>query len=188
MDGIVIRRPRREELKAIYDFFETVLIHTFKVNEVDNLGDLLQEEIEEKKRCINEDFKTNGSDRFFLVAEYKGEIIGSIEYGLSNELLNSCTNNVMKGLLEIGTVFVHPNHQRKGISAMLLLQLFKALSEKAVEEVCLDSGYKIAQKIWCKRFGDPEFFLKDFWGEGLHHMVWRVDVKEVLSSFNTLET
>lgn len=43
-------------------------------------------------------FKTNGIDRFFLLAEYNEEIIGYIEYGISNELSNKCTSNELERL------------------------------------------------------------------------------------------
>jgi len=37
-----------------------------------------------------------------------------------------------------------------------------------------------AQKIWINKFGEPEYYLKDYWGEGADHMVWRLKVSEVL--------
>lgn len=176
MKEISIRRPGLEEKDSLYTFCETVLINTFEINGLSDLKELLLEEIEDKKKCINEDFETKGEDRYFLIAEYKGEIAGTIEYGLSNDLLNECTNYELKDLLEIGTVFVHPNYRRKGIASLLLDSLFQVLKEKNIQEVCFDSGYKIAQKIWCKRFGDPEYFLKDYWGKDSHHMVWRIKI------------
>lgn len=113
IDKIVIRRPKMEEIDSIHEFFAIVLKDTFEKNEIDNLKELFEEEVEDKKRCIHQDFLSNGKDRFFLLAEYNHEIIGSIEYGLSNELLNQCTNNEMKDILEIGTVFVHPKTSEK---------------------------------------------------------------------------
>jgi GNAT superfamily N-acetyltransferase len=176
MEDIVIRRPKLEDRALLYAFCETVLIHTFEINGLSEFNELLIEEIEDKKKCINEDFETKGNSRYFLIAEYKGELIGTIEYGIANELLNRCTNDKLKDLLEIGTVFVHPNFQRKGISSLLLNAIFQVLKEKNVTEICFDSGYRIAQKIWSKKYGEPEYFLKDYWGKDSHHMVWRVKV------------
>lgn len=176
MKELFIRRPQVDELEKLYNFFETVLVNTFDSNGLSNRKELLLEEIEDKKRCINQDFETKGKERYFLIAEYKGVIVGSIEYGLSNELLNKCTNYELKDFLEIGTVFVHPDYQKKGISSLLLHSLFQVLKNNKIEEICLDSGYKIAQKIWEKRFGAPAYFLKDYWGKDTHHMVWRVKI------------
>lgn len=177
---IVIRRPVIEELTVIYAFFEMMLKDTFEANGVSNLTELLGEEIQVKKEYILKDVTTNGKDRFFLLAVYDGEIIGSIEYGEASELLNKCTNNELQGILEIGTVFVHPKYQRHGISSILLNSLFLELDRNLIQEVCFDSGYKIAQSVWSKKFGNPNYCLKDYWAVGSHHMIWRVKVKEAL--------
>lgn len=180
---VIVRRPRLEETAMIHEFFEMILRDTFERNGISDLTKLLEEEIQDKKQCIAQDFETGGTDRFFLLAEYKEQIIGSVEHGLANELLNKCTNNELKSMPEIGTVFVHPEYQREGVASLLLYRLFQELSNKGVAEICFDSGYKTAQKIWCKKIGNPEYFLKDYWDEGIHHMVWKAKVKDGLELF-----
>lgn len=179
-DEIVIRRPVIEELADINTFFEMMLKDTFEANGVSDLTDLLEEEIQTKKKYILQDFTTNGKDRFFLLAVYDGKIIGSIEYGASNEVLNKCTNHEMKDILEIGTVFVHPKYQKQRVSSILLYNLFLVLCSNRIQEVCFDSGYKIAQSVWSKKFGSPSYCFNDFWAVGAHHMIWRVKVAEAL--------
>ena len=179
-DKIIIRRPRIDELDSILEFFEIVLLDTFEMNGISGLKDLLEEEIRDKERCIRQDFMTDGKDRFFLLAEYEDEIVGSIEYGIANELLNSCTNHELEGMLELGTVFVHPEYQREGVGPLMLYSIFQELVKHGIEEICFDSGYKTAQKIWCKKFGSPQYFLENYWGEGSHHMVWRLNVRASL--------
>lgn len=46
-------------------------------------------------------------------------------------------------------------------------------TEPTKKEFCLDSGYTNAQKVWKKKFGEPDYLLKDYWGEGFDHMIWR---------------
>ena len=179
-DKVIIRRPRIDELDLILGFFELVLKDTFQRNGISDLKDLLEEEIQDKERCIRQDFSTDGKDRFFLLAEYDDKIIGSIEYGIANELLNSCTNHELHGMPEIGTVFVHPEYQGQGVGPVMLYSLFQELVNHGAEEICFDSGYKTAQKIWCKKFGSPQYFIENYWGEGSHHMVWRLNVREAL--------
>jgi len=179
---IIISRPKKNELPEILDFFEAVLKDTFLTNGLSKMQDLLQEEIIDKKRYIMQDFDSNGEKRYFLFAKSENEIIGCMEYGLSNELLKNCTNHAMDDLYEIGTMFILPKYQKEGISILLQKQIFKALTEIGETECCFDSGYPIAQKIWTKRFGKPTFYLKDFWGEGAPHMVWRIDIKKVLET------
>jgi rifampin ADP-ribosylating transferase len=158
-------------------FFEMVMEHTFQANALGDLSELKSEEIEDKKLKIRQDLATGGKERFFLLAEYQGQIIGTIEHGLSSDLLRECTNHELSAVPEIGTVFVCPEYQRQGV--------FQELRRTNVEEVCLDSGYKEAQKIWVHIFGEPAYFLKDFWSQGNHHMVWRVKVEEMLNQWNT---
>ena len=75
---------------------------------------------------------------------------------------------------------MNPKYQRKGIGNLMLIRIFNELKHKGIKEFCLDSGYKSAQKVWINKFGEPEYYLKDYWGEGADHMVWRLKVSEVL--------
>lgn len=170
-----------EERSYIYDFFEIVIRNTFCINGIGDLKESLEEEIQDKKRNIDQDFETDGKNRFFLIAEYGNEIIGTVEYGESNELIKKAADNEYKDMLEIGTVFVHPKYQKRGVASLMLYHILQRLSGEGVREVCLDSGYKIAQEIWCKMFGSPAYFLENYWGED-HHMIWKVDVKEALEN------
>lgn len=180
MANIEINRPEFKDIELINEFFQIVLRHTFERNGITHLVDLIDEEIEDKRRCLNEDIESNGKNRYFLIAKKADKIVGSIEYGPSNELIYSCTNGELKELLEIGTVFVHPDYQNKGIGSRLLDLIFIELEKNGVKEVCIDSGYKSAQKTWVKKFGNPEYHLKDYWGEDADHMVWRINVGDVI--------
>jgi len=180
MHNVVVRRPRIEEIDFVNEFFELVLRDTFERNGIADLVETLEEEIEDKRKCLNQDFESNGENRYFLIVTIDDIIIGSIEYGPSNDLINTCTNGVLKDLVEIGTVFVYPKYQRKGIGNLMLIHIFNELKNKGIKEFCFDSGYKSAQKIWINKFGEPEYHLKGYWGEGADHMVWRLKVSDVL--------
>ena len=182
----IIRRPKREETETIYEFFKTVLSYAYEINGIDDAKGML-EEWNDKKRILNQDFDTAGRDRFFLFAEYEGRIIGCVESGIANDLMKRCTNNAFEGLPEIGTVYTHPGYHRQGVASQLLYHLFRELEAQGIDEFCLDSGFKEAQKIWRKKYGPPEYFLKDFWGEGSSHMVWRVKVEKALGLFKPAE-
>jgi hypothetical protein len=56
--------------------------------------------------------------------------------------------------------------------------MYLTLQNRGIEEFCLDSGYLSAQKIWRKKFGEPDYLLKDYWGEGYNHMIWRIKVRD----------
>ncbi|QTL97866.1 GNAT family N-acetyltransferase [Iocasia frigidifontis] len=180
MQNLVVRRPRIEEIDSINEFFELVIRDTFERNGIADLVETLEGEIEDKRKCLNQDIESNGEKRYFLIVTIDDMIVGSIEYGPSNDLIITCTNGELKDLVEIGTVFVHPEYQRKGVGNIMLIHIFNELKNKGIKEFCFDSGYKIAQKIWIKKFGGPEYYLKNYWGEGADHMVWRLKVSDVL--------
>ncbi|MFD3449027.1 GNAT family N-acetyltransferase [Microbacteriaceae bacterium 4G12] len=156
-------------------FFSITIKDTFAREGLSELLDDIEKEMETKKQYLQCDFDSDGEKRYFLIAVDKNsnKIIGTIEYGPASELINSCTDEVLKGLPEIGTVFVHPDYQRRGIGNLLLNAMFLTLLSKGIIEFCLDSGYKNAQKIWKKKFGEPDYLLKDYWGDGFDHMIWK---------------
>lgn len=180
MRNIEISRPKFEDIERINEFFEIVLRDTFERNGIADLVNLIEEEIKDKRRCLNQDIESDGKNRYFLIAKEDDNIVGSIEYGPSNELIISCTNGELKELVEIGTVFVHPDYQNKGIGSRLLNLIFIELKKKGIKEFCLDSGYKSAQKTWINKLGNPEYYFKDYWGEDADHMVWRTSIEDVI--------
>ena len=184
MINIEISRPKYEDIQVINEFFELVIRDTFERNDIEDLVDTIAEEIEDKRRCLNQDIESDGKNRYFLIAKEDDKIVGSIEYGPSNELISSCTNGEVKELIEIGTVFVHPDYQEKGIGSRMLNLIFIELERNRIKEFCLDSGYKSAQKIWINKFGNPNYHLKNYWGEDADHMVWRISVEDAYNNHN----
>lgn len=140
----------------------------------------IEVEIEAKKTYLETDLNSKGEKRYFLIALDEDKIIGTIEYGPASELISKCTDYALAGLNEIGTVFVHPNFQRNGVGNLLLNRMYLTLKDRGIEEFCLDSGYIRAQKIWKNKFGAPDYFLKDYWDEGYHHLIWRITVERLL--------
>lgn len=177
MNNMEIIRPRPEDVKLINEFFEIVLRDTFEKNGISDMTELLEEEIQCKKDNLKQDMESGGRDRFFLIAKEENRIISTIEYSSPNELIISFTNGEYRDLVEIGTVFVHPEYQNKGIGSMMLRLMFDELKRKGINEFCLDSGYKTAQRTWTKKLGTPAYIMKDYWEEGNDHMIWRVSLE-----------
>jgi len=177
MKDFQIGRPRTEEIDLINEFFEIVIKDTFAKNNISNLTELMEGEIECKKKYLLQDMDTGGRDRFFLVVRDEGMIIGTIEYGKPNELILKCTEGGYIDVMEIGTVFVHPQYQFKGIGSMMLRLMYNELRKKGYTEFCLDSGYKTAQKTWTGKWGKPSCIMENYWGKGAHHMVWCVQLE-----------
>lgn len=173
---IRIRRPTEDDKDRLVKFFKIVVVDTFIKEGIEEMVEDLEEEIESKKQYLENDLKSNGELRCFLIAEYEGCIVGTIEYGPASDLINSCTHGKYKNLYEIGTVFVRPDYQGQGIGNLLLNAMIQELQCKGIKEFCMDSGYSNAQKIWRKKFGEPDYFIKDYWGEDRHHLIWKINL------------
>ncbi|WP_410982702.1 GNAT family N-acetyltransferase [Bacillus cereus] len=181
MYSVEIKRPSIDDYEELHQLFHTVIVDTFAREGLSDLADDIENEIEAKKQYLKCDFDSNGKNRYFLIAVDKhwNKIIGTIEFGPSSKLINSCTDGALKDLYEVGTVFVLPNYQRRGIGNLLLNVVLLTLLSRGIKEFCLDSGYTNAQKIWKKKFGEPNFLLKDYWGEACDHMIWRKRINDI---------
>jgi N-acetylglutamate synthase-like GNAT family acetyltransferase len=178
---VVIRRPRIEETEEINQFFRTVLTDTFAREGLAELVEDIEAEIEGKKKYLKMDFESNGGKRYFLIALTENKIIGTIACGNANELIQECTNGDLRNMVEIGTVYVHPDYQRQGVGNKLLVEMLQTLLAQGIQEFCLDSGFKTAQTIWKKKLGEPEYWLKDYWGQGQDHMIWKIATRGAYS-------
>jgi GNAT superfamily N-acetyltransferase len=181
MQTIEIRRPRIEDIVELNQFFRIVITDTFAREGLAGSMDDIEAEIESKNNYFHMDLDSNGEKRYFLIALAENKIIGTIEYGPASELIIECTDGKLGNLVEVGTVFVLPDYQRQGIGNRLLAEMLQTLNGRGIVDFCLDSGYKTAQTIWKKKFGEPDFLLKDYWGQGQDHMIWKISTNGVYS-------
>lgn len=180
MNHIKIRRPNIDDKDKLLEFCKLVLEDTFIKEGIEDLVEDLEEELVAKKKYLEDDLMTNGDLVYFLIAEDQGTIVGTIQYGPSSDLIRTCTNGKYKDLYEIASVFVRPDYQGQGLGSLLLKSIYQVMESKGIKEFCLDSGYSNAQKIWRKKFGKPDYFLPDYWGQGHHHLIWKVDLHSIL--------
>ncbi len=180
MHHVEIIRPRIANKDELNQFFRIVITDTFAREGLAEMVDVIENEIKNKEEYLKSDFDSNGKDRYFLIAIYDNKIIGSIEYGTANELICSSSDGMLNELVEVGTVFVYPDYQRQGVGNLLLNAMYLTLKNRGIDEFCLDSGYTNAQKIWKKKFGEPDYLLKDYWSEGFDHMIWRIRIHDII--------
>lgn len=181
MRKVEIRRPRIEDIVELKRFFRIVITDTFRREGLAGLIDDIEAEIDSKKKYLQLDLDSNGEKRYFLIALAENKIIGTIEYGPASKLIHDCTNGKLGNFVEVGTVFVLPDYQRQGIGNRLLAEMLHTLQTRGIVEFCLDSGYKNAITIWKKKFGEPDYLLKDHWGQGQDHMIWKISTSGVYS-------
>ncbi|MGG4488136.1 GNAT family N-acetyltransferase [Metabacillus idriensis] len=181
---IDIRRPSIEDRDELNQFFSKVIADTFEKEGISDMAGDMKDELACKKQYLKADLESSGENRFFLIGLDGKEIVGCIEYGPVSELIVSCTDGALGELNEVGTVFVHPDYQRQGIGTLLLNVMLLTLQNKGISEFCLDSGYSSAQKVWKKKFGDPDYLLQNYWGEGCDHMIWKRNTADLPLQFH----
>ncbi|WP_155591672.1 GNAT family N-acetyltransferase [Lysinibacillus cavernae] len=171
---LIIRRPKQSDIQALHQFFLHVIQDTYAKEGLAELVSDQKLEWETKKQYLAMDLESQGEKRYFWLAvdEETNEIIGTIEYGEANELIQQTVKEDLTNCPEIGTVFVHPNYQNRGIGTLLLQKILMTLEKQSMHCFCLDSGYKQAQIIWQKKLGQPDFILEHYWGTNNHHMIW----------------
>ena len=177
LNQVIIEAVSIADEVQICSFFELMIIETFKQNDVWELQELLREEIEEKCRFLHEALMTPSSQRHFLVAKHGGHVVGTIASGPANKDIVEGSRGTCTGWLEIGTVFVHTDYQCLGLGSKMIDEMEKWLMSRGVFQYSLDSGYKLAQRTWTKKYGEPTYLLKDHWGEGADHMIWTVSLR-----------
>lgn len=175
LDEIIIRRINHKDEAALGVFFETVLRHTYIKEDLMSFESEMLQEIEIKKEYVKADLSSNGKRRFLLLAEHQGQILGTLSIGAAdeNDIIRERAPELSQ-LYELGTAFILPEVQNKGIITKLIEDMRLELISRGETAFCLDSGYPTAQKIWTKKFGAPSYHLKDYWGAGSDHMIWDV--------------
>ncbi|WP_307396183.1 GNAT family N-acetyltransferase [Bacillus horti] len=180
MSKVEIRIPKLEDIMDIHRLFRVVIEDTFNKEGLSYLKEDIEMEIDSKIKYLDQSLKRNGESRFFLLAVNEDKIIGTIEYGPSSQLINELTKGELKTIVEMGTVFVDPTQQRNGIGRMLFRALLLSMRANGIDEFCLDSGYRSAQKYWTKKLGQPDFVYKSYWGDENDHMIWRRKTIDIL--------
>lgn len=79
MFHVEIRRPNRSDRKAMEHFFRFVITDTFAKEGLADLSEDIEQEIDSKIRCLNEDIATNGEQRYFLIGLVDNSVVSSIE-------------------------------------------------------------------------------------------------------------
>lgn len=177
--NVIIRRPKKSDKEEVYSLFETTIQHTFKLEGTGSETKIIKELIDDQKSLINIDFDTNGKEYYFLIAECEGKIAGTICHRPCSDIIKDCADRDTQGMHEIGSVYILPDFQGKGIVKLLLNAMYITLSAREFNEFWLDSGYNIAKNVWQKILGEPNIIMKDYWGKGVDHHLWYRKLSDV---------
>lgn len=175
---ICIERPQKNDFEELHKLFLLAIGDAFKQDGIDD-NEGVQEEVKKQLGLLNLDFDTKGSEVFFLIARIEEKIVGTIAYSRPNDLINNNLQVDDQNMPEVTSVYVHPEFQGKGVGSLLFNGMLISLLHKNNDVFCLDGGYKKSQNFWIKKLGNPTITLKDYWGKGLHHMIWLRNLKDL---------
>lgn len=172
------------DVDGAYHIFETTIPEAYRQEGIESLLDEIQEEIEHKKAIVQSvlqhesDLEPTTTSPFFLIARKEDKVVGTISYGPCGKVVQECTNHRLDHVGTLGSLYVLPELQGQGIASALIAALVTELQKRSITQFCLDSGYRIAQQKWRRKFGEPYVVTKDYWGEGSENMVWLCDVQD----------
>jgi len=182
--NIVIIKPDVSQREEIHALFDTVICHTLRFEGVGDDYELTAELIADQQELIDLCFETDGEECFFLTAVHEDKTVGTICRRECSEIIKDCADRDATGVQEIGSVYILPQFQGKGIAKLLLNAMYITLIAQGYDEFWLDSGYEIAKKVWQKVLGPPTVIMKDYWAEGVDHHLWYKKLDEILIEYN----
>lgn len=181
---VIIRRPNKNDREEVHQLFETTIKNTLELEGLVGEEGFIRELSDDQKSLIDIDFNTNGEEYYFLVAQCEGRIAGTICHRPCSDIITDCADRDTKDMHEIGSVYILPDFQGKGIAKLLLNAMYITLSAKGFNEFWLDSGYNIAKNVWQNVLGEPTIKKKDYWGEGIDHHLWYRKLSHVVIEYD----
>lgn len=181
MNGFTITQFSLSDFKQACHVFETLIPDVFEQEGIGHLTGDMQDEIEYKINLLRSAREGDEPKTRFWLAKQNGVVVGIISFGPSNEDLNACTDHELAQVGELGSLYVLPGYQGRGIASALIKEVVIYLHSRGIEEFCLDSAYRRAQEKWKQKFGEPYAAVMDYWGPGTVHMVWLCRVSDFLA-------
>lgn len=182
IENLQITKPSEVDIPDIYRVFEESISDAFVKDGIESMQEDMQSEIEHKKHLLisamdNSELSLR-TRPYFLIAKLEGIAVGTISIGSCGEEIQKCTHNQFDEIPELGSLYVLPDVQEKGVGSALIQAMISTLHEQGIEEFCLDSGYKRAQQRWLRKFGKPYLIVKNYWGVDMDHYIWLCKVSE----------
>ncbi|TFE02235.1 GNAT family N-acetyltransferase [Jeotgalibacillus salarius] len=178
---MIIRELKKEDLPSLDRMIAACQLKLISNEKIEDKEWLIEKETERlckvARRIIESD------EEVMFVAVENDEVIGSIACMRPGELI-TCGLEPEEGVFEVGSIYIHPGQQRKGIGRKLLNYTKEFLYQRGQSKFYLDAGFVSSQTYWKKRLGEPDIILENYWGGGFDHMIWIGEVKKSSASIN----
>lgn len=170
-----IVRPRLEDIDEIRKMLKSSLEDTFSRNGIDTIFEI-DEEIDSKIEKLKADIINHDNRYYFLLAKSEGRIVGVSAFFPLSEIIREHIPGSSEEDLEIGCVYLDPDHQRLGIGSMLFGRIENELKRTNRKGFYLCSGFETSQAYWKSKLGEPLFAIRDIWGIGKHELIWKCEI------------
>ncbi|WP_461368861.1 GNAT family N-acetyltransferase [Candidatus Darwinibacter acetoxidans] len=177
IQGLKIERAAPADLESAYKVFEESIAAAFAQ---EGISQDAPAEIEYKKQLIRSSVHEDASAFIFFVAKVGGKVVGTISYGPCGDDIRRCLGEELEDLGELGSIYVLPGFQGRGVASALIAAMLEYLQSRGVRRFYLDCGLKAAQEKWLREFGQPCKRVKDYWGEGSDHLIWLCAVEDFI--------
>lgn len=144
-------------------------------------------DIEKDKKHLDEELEiqNNRIKKFsqnYLLAQNDNKVVGMIAYLQPCDAVKiamKSLNIVSTSIQEIVAVYVHPDHQLKGIGSKLFFKMLSILQQKNVEYFAVSTGYKKGRAFWTKKLGEVSVLLPTYYS-GYPCSVWIKKVGDII--------
>lgn len=181
INNLYIVRPTQDDVISAYQVFETAIADAFEKEGLGSEQEFINSEIMQKKSLLDEAIAKPNLDIDFLVAKLEEIVVGTISFGPCGEHIRKSTEKRCYSVGELGSLYILPRYQGRGVGSALIAAMVEHLSKHGIDQFCLDSGYRRAQKKWLRKFGVPYKTIKDYWGPGSEHMIWFCNVADFIN-------
>lgn len=176
-------KPQAKDVEAIYQLFAKTIKDAFQKEGIQEayLGEI-KAEIAKQIDLLYKALNQSNPSEFYLIARNEQHIVGTIAYGQVGQEIKKYYRGNLQNTVEIKSAYILPNFQRQGIGTLLFKSILKQLQmqQPRIEQICLDSGYTMAQQFWQCKLGKPILTVKNRWGEGEDYMIWCIAIKKLL--------
>ncbi len=105
------------------------------------------------------------SHHYFL-AQKDNKVVGMIAYLQPCEAVKLAMKSLKiksSSIIEIVAVYVHPDHQRKGIGSMLFKKMKGILHKNNIDYFAVSTGYKKGRAFWTKKLGEVSVLFPTYY-------------------------
>lgn len=180
--NIVIGKMEKKDVDKALRLMEEVIIDNFRLAGLDpaKFGKQINEEVKKQKdRLTNLPYCNECS---FLVTKLGKNIVGTIGYGpVEPPVIMALKRLGWKGksIVEIISLYVKPELQRKGIGSLLFDQIILLIKKRGFQYISLRTGYAKGQNFWSKKLGKPEVILEKYIDGVVDSWVWVKKLSEI---------